>query len=125
MAETRLILDCEVTSGIQQSATYSLPRLIEIIDELPFEKRPSLIRGDCAFGNENTLTPLEVRNMKYLFKIKQTKRAKALTQFLTKSDGKWIDAGQGWEGIESSLQLSGWSKDRKVIRKRINYASLF
>lgn len=115
MAETRLILDCEVTAGIQQSATYSLPRLIEIIDELPLEKRPSLIRGDCAFGNENVLAPLEARNMEYLFKIKQTKRAKALTQFLTKSDEKWVDAGQGWEGIESSLQLSGWSKDRKVI----------
>jgi hypothetical protein len=115
MAETRLILDCEVTSGIQQSATYSLPRLIEIIDELPLEKRPSLIRGDCAFGNENILAPLEDRNMEYLFKIKRTKRAKALTQFLTKNNEKWINAGQGWEGIESSLELSGWSKNRKVI----------
>jgi hypothetical protein len=115
MAETRLILDCEVTSGIQQSATYSLPRLVEIIDELPPEKKPSLIRGDCAFGNENILNPLETRNMDYLFKIKQTKRAKALTQFLTKSKEKWENAGQGWEGIGSTLQLIGWSKDRKVI----------
>ena len=115
MAETRLILDCEVTSGIQQSATYSLPRLTELIDELTLEQRPSLIRGDCAFGNENTLAPLEDRNMNYLFKIKQTKRAKGLTQFLVKSNKHWVDAGQGWEGIGSSLLLSGWSKERKVI----------
>lgn len=115
MAETRLILDCEVTSGIQQSATYSLPGLVEFIDELPIEQRPSLIRGDCAFGNENVLAPLEDRNMEYLFKVKQTKRAKTLTQFLTKNSKNWIDAGQGWEGVGSSLQLSGWSKERKVI----------
>jgi hypothetical protein len=40
--------------------------LIEIIDELPVEKKPRLIRGDCAFGNENILEPLEARDMDYL-----------------------------------------------------------
>ena len=29
--------------------------------------------------------------------------------------GKWIEAGQGWEGIESTLQLSGWDHKRRVI----------
>jgi len=115
MAETRIILDSEVTSGIQQSATYSLPRLNEIIDELPPEKKPSLVRGDCAFGNEKVLGSLEARGVGYLFKMKQTKRAKSLTQFLTKSDKNWVNAGQGWEGINSSLQLSGWSKERNVV----------
>lgn len=115
MAETRLILDSELLSGTQQAATYSLPRLIEIIDELPLEKRPALIRGDCAFGNENVLRPLEERDLNYLFKIKQTKKAKKLTEFVTKSNKNWIDAGEGWEGIASTLELSGWSKERRVV----------
>lgn len=115
MAETRLILDSEVLPGTQQAAIYSLPRLIEIIDELPLEKRPMLIRGDCAFGNENVLKPLEDRNMGYLFKMKLTKKAKSLTKFLTGCKNNWVDAGQGWEGVTSTLQLSGWSKERQVI----------
>lgn len=115
MAETRLILDSEVLPGTQQAAKYSLPRLVEIIDELPLEKRPKLIRGDCAFGNENVLRPLEERGVGYLFKMKLTKKAKSLTKFLTTSGKKWEDAGQGWEGVASTLRLSGWSKDRRVI----------
>ena len=115
MAETRLILDSEVLSGTQQASKYSLPRLIEIIDELPIEKRPRLIRGDCAFGTENVLKPLEDRNVGYLFKMKLTKKAKSLTKFLTSSNRNWSDAGQGWEGVVSTLQLSGWDKERKVI----------
>ena len=74
MAETRLILDSEVLAGTQQAATYSLPRLLEIVDELPPEKKPSLIRGDCAFGNEKVLSSLEERELDYLFKVKLTKR---------------------------------------------------
>ena len=93
MAETRLILDSEVLPGTQSAAKYSLPRLIEIIDELPSEKRPRLIRGDCAFGNENVLKPLEDRGMGYLFKMKITKKAKSLTRFLSGNNKKWSDAG--------------------------------
>ena len=115
MAETRLILDSEVLPGTQQAAKYSLPRLIEIIDELPPEKRPRLIRGDCAFGNENVLSPLEDRGVGYLFKMKLTQKAKSLTKFLSSSRKKWVDAGQGWEGVASTLELSGWDKERRVI----------
>ncbi len=115
MAETRLILDCETLPGTQQAATYSLPRLIELIDELPQEKWPKLVRGDCAFGNENVLAPLEKRGVGYLFKMKMTQKAKSLTKFVSGSSNNWVDAGQGWEGVTSTLQLSGWSKERQVI----------
>ena len=27
----------------------------------------------------------------------------------------WEDAGQGWEGIEDTLALSGWSRARRVV----------
>lgn len=121
MAETRLILDSEVLSGTQQAAKYSLPRLIELIDELPVEKQPRLVSGDCAFGNENVLKPLEDRGVGYLFKMKLTKKARSLTKFLTGIKTDWVDAGQGWKGVGSTLILSGWSKERKVIvlRKKL------
>lgn len=115
MAETRLILDSEVLPGNQQAATYSLPRLVELIEELPLEQRPSLIRGDCAFGNEKFLSPLEHLKADYLFKVKLTKKAKALSQFMSKSSNSWVNAGQGWEGVESTLRLTGWTKERRVI----------
>src|SRR3974377_816159 len=35
--------------------------------------------------------------------------------------GGWKNAGQGWEGIKERLQLSGWSRARRVVllRRRI------
>ena len=121
MAETRLILDCEVAAGTHQAASYSMPRLLEIINELPPEKRPGLLRGDCAFGNDNVLTPLEEIGIDYLFKMKMTKRAKSLTQLVTNTRDDWADAGQGWEGVTSTLRLTGWTKERRmvVLRRRL------
>jgi hypothetical protein len=33
----------------------------------------------------------------------------------------WVNAGQGWQGAEATLRLSGWSRERRVIvmRRRI------
>ena len=115
MAETRLILDCELLPGKQHPSCYSLPRLIEIIDELPPHKRPKLVRGDCAFGNDNVISPLEERKIPYLFKIKQTKKVKDLRVLASRSEKHWIDAGQGWEGTKAKLRLTGWTKERNVV----------
>lgn len=95
MAETRLILDCELLPGNQHPSCYSLPRLIEMINELPVEKRPKLVRGDCAFGNDSVISPLEERKIPYLFKIKQTKKVKDLRILASQNENLWVDAGQG------------------------------
>lgn len=115
MAETRLILDNEILPGKQNAASYTLPRLLEIIDELPNGKKPALIRGDCAFGNEKVFGNLEARNINYLFKIKHTKKIKDLISILDNGANYWTNAGQGWEGIETKIKLMGWSKERKII----------
>lgn len=115
MAETRLILDCELLPGRQHPSCYSLPRLIEIIDELPSNKRPKLVRGDCAFGNDNVISPLEDRGISYLFKIKQTKKVKDLRSLASRNKKLWVDAGQGWEGTKAKLRLTGWTKERNVV----------
>src|SRR5205085_552520 len=122
MAETRLILDCEVQPGKQSAASYSLPGLLEIIDKLPEGKKPSLIRGDCAFGNERVLKDIEDRSIDYLFKVRQTKKVKELIDLCNRTKEDWTDAGQGWEGVGAELLLTGWSKKRRVIvlRRKMN-----
>ncbi len=115
MSTTRLILDCEVQPGTQGPSSYSMPRLLEMLDSWKPEERPSLIRGDSAFGNENILSELESRHIHYLFKLKQTKKVKDLINLSSKDDQAWVDAGKGWEGICSAILLSGWSRKRPVI----------
>ena len=34
------------------------------------------------------------------------------------SDASWSDAGQGWEGKETTLRLKGWSRQRRIILLR-------
>ena len=38
------------------------------------------------------------------------------------SGADWCDAGQGWQGAETRLRLSGWSRARRaiVLRRRVN-----
>ena len=113
MAETRLILDCEVMAGKQHASSYSLPWLLEFLKKAPKNKRPTLIRGDCAFGNDQFLTALESESVDYLFKLRQTKKVRQLNVLL--NSAVWTDAGQGWEGIASEIKLDGWEKKRRVI----------
>lgn len=119
IAGIRLILDSEVLSGKQSAAKYSLPRLLSLIDEMPEENKPTLVRGDCAFGTEHVLHDLETRNCNYLFKIKKTSGAKALIDLVSyESPEKWVDVGQGWSAIGGELKLLGWTKKRKVLIQR-------
>ena len=115
MAETRLILDCETLAGTCTASSYTMPRLLELLDGLSPEKRPSLIRGDCGFGNEPVLASLETRGIPYLLKVKQTKGVKALINLVNSNDSKWKDAGQGWEGVTPYLKLQGWTQTRRVV----------
>ncbi|MHB9139489.1 MAG: transposase, partial [Victivallaceae bacterium] len=54
--------------------------------------------------------------VKFLFKLKQSVNVKKLLEQLEKgSHDLWQDAGDGWHGYETSLQLMGWSRSRRVI----------
>ncbi|MBA2727561.1 MAG: transposase [Parachlamydiaceae bacterium] len=119
MAGTRLILDSEVFPGKQMAASYTLPRLLSLIDDLPEKNRPTLVLGDCAFGTERVLHDLESRKINYLFKIKKTQGVKALIDLVSyKAPEEWIDVGQGWSGIGGKLKLYGWTKERQVLIQR-------
>ena len=102
------------------AASYTAPCLWSLLDRIPRTQWPRFIRGDCAFGTDAVMSVAEEKGIPYLFKIKQTKNVKRLIEKLMLNQD-WEQAGQGWEGQESCLQLMGWSKSRRVIvlRKRV------
>jgi len=117
IANLRIVLDVEVQAGNQTASSYAQPELWELLDGLPEPSRPAFVRGDCAWGTERAMEGAEQRTIAYLFKLKQTTNVKKLIdRMIGKPD--WVDAGQGWQGLESELHLSGWTKKRRVVLLR-------
>lgn len=117
VANLRLCLGVEVLPGKQHSAKLGLPGLWRILDAMPRGHWPTMIRGDCAYGVETVLLQCEERGVPYLFKLKHSLNVKRLVQ-LCQHQSHWEDAGEGWECLESVLQLKGWSRRRRVILVR-------
>ena len=114
VANLRLVLDVEVQPGNQTAACFAQPGLWEFIDRLSPQARPAFVRGDCDWGNEGVMQEAEKRGMPYLFKLRKSVKVKALMEeaFYRRD---WMEAGQGWQGVEESLQLTGWTKRRRVL----------
>ena len=114
MAGLRLVLGVEVKAGNEHTGSHSLPGLLQVLDDLPPNRRPKIVRGDCGFGADTLMRPLEERQQGYLFKLKLTKNVKRLIERLF-HEHDWSDAGQGWEGKDSALRLTGWEAPRRVV----------
>ena len=114
VANLRLVLDAEVKGGKTQPAKYSLPGLMRLLLALPPEKRPQLVRGDSAFGNDPVMTELESIGQMYLTKLRQTAGVKRLIE-RNWSRQDWEDVDQGSEAVQAQLKLSGWSHARRVV----------
>ena len=114
VANLRLVLDAEVKGGKTQPAKYSLPGLMRLLKALPPEKRPQLVRGDTAFGNDPVMVELESIGQKYLTKLRQTAGVKRLIE-RNWSRQDWQDVGQGSEAVEAQLKLAGWAHARRVV----------
>ncbi len=77
-------------------------------------RKPKLVRGDNAFGNDAMMTALEERGQAYLFKLKLSKNVKRhIGSLFGQSD--WTHARQGWEGKDGELALTGWQAKRRVV----------
>ena len=114
MANTRLALTVEVMAGNETAPRHRMPGIWAWLDSLPPAERPALLRGDVAYGSESVMREAEAREQPYLSKLRLTKRVKGLVQKVFRSDD-WADAGQGWEGLDDTLTLSGWSRARRVV----------
>ena len=118
----RLVLDAVLTSGKQHTSGHAKAPLKRLLDELG-DHRPALLRGDCGYGNEDIIDICEERGLPYLLRLRKTKNVKRLIERLFKREdwGRASEATQGWQAIEDSIRLSGWSKARRVVvlRRRI------
>jgi hypothetical protein len=114
MAGLRLVVGAEVKAGNQHTGSHSLPGLLKMLDELPAQRRPKIVRGDCGLGAHPIMAALEQRGQPYLFKLKLSKNVKRHIERIFWEAG-WSDAGQGWQGKDGSLKLNGWNKPRRVI----------
>ncbi len=120
MSNLRLVLDVEVQSGKKTAASYSAPGLWGLLERIPKAHWPTLVRGDCDWGNEAILCDAEDRRVDYLFKVRQSKYVKALIYKLH-YEPCWEQTHDGWEARESHLQLKSWTCERRVVvmRRRI------
>ena len=114
MAGLRLVMGVEVKAGNEHSGSHSLPGRLKMLDELPADRRPKMVRGDCGFGSDGIMRELEGRVQPSLFKLRLSKNVKRHIECLFRVSG-WTDAGQGWEGMDSTLALTGWEAKRRVV----------
>ena len=114
MAGLRRVVGAEVKAGNQHSGSHSLPGLLKILDELPANRKPKIVRGDCGFGSDTFMVALEERQQPYLFKLRLSKNVKRHIERIF-WDAGWTDAGQGWHGKDGSLRLTGWEAARRVV----------
>lgn len=121
IANIRFALGVDVQSGKNIAGLYSASHLWKILDALPKTQWPRFIRGDISYGTENIMSETESRAAKYLFKVKCTRKIKALIKRNMEHNCQWEKVGCGFEGVEDIIQLQGWSKPRRVIilRKKI------
>jgi hypothetical protein len=121
IANLRLVLDVEVQAGNQHASKHSSPGLWELLHRLGRAHWPAFIRGDKDWGTEANMARAEQEGIEYLFKLRLTSGVKKLLERLMR-DTDWQEAGQGWQGAESSLRLSGWSRHRRVVvlRRRLS-----
>jgi hypothetical protein len=105
----RIVMDVEVQAGNQTAASFAQPELWSLLDGLPKSSHPRFLRGDCQWGTERAMAGAEQREIPYVFKLKQSPNVKKLIAKLMGHD-QWVDAGQKWEGLDTELQLSGWTK---------------
>lgn len=114
MGNTRLALGVEVAPGNQHAGKHVSIGLWKLLDGLPRELWPEFIRGDVSFGTEPIIHEAEERNLHYLTKLKLTSNVKkAINRLIDR--GEWVDAGHGFRGAESRIQLNGWTKSRRII----------
>src|SRR6516164_5689003 len=109
-----MVMDVEVAAGNETAASYAQPEWWSLLEEMPQAAHPKFLRGDCHGGNERAMEGAEPRGIAYLFKLKQSVHGK---KRIAKLFGKeqWMDAGQNWQGLDTQLRWSGWSRARRVV----------
>ena len=110
----RLALDVEVHPGKEHAAKHGLANVWRVLGRLPVHRRPWLLCGDANYGNERVMSECESHAQKYLFRLRGTTKVYQLIRAL-EQEGGWTRFADGSEAIEGQLQLTGWTRKRRVV----------
>jgi hypothetical protein len=121
LANLRLVLRVDVLPGDEYNVTHATDGLWDLVDHLGPARRPALLRGDNAWGIEPVMARAEQEKLAYLFRLRMTANVRRAMQRAMR-EAEWADAGQGWQGKETSLRLIGWSRHRRIVllRRKLN-----
>jgi len=122
VANLRISLGVEVRPGNEHAAARGLPQLWKTLGKLSRSQWPTFARGDAGYGSEAVMREFEERGLPYLFKLRHTPKVKGLVKEMMGLGALWQDCGDGWQALESQLQLKGWTRPRRVILVRENPA---
>jgi hypothetical protein len=111
----RLVMGVEVRPGKEHSGGCGMPGLWALLDTLPPQCRPRLLRGDVSYGSEQIMEQAERREQPYLFKLRRSAKVKTRFRELMAPGDGWNDAGDGWQAAECRLKLGGWTTERRCI----------
>jgi hypothetical protein len=103
-----------VRPGDEHTSKHSAPGLWALLDRLPRERWPALVRGDAHFGVEPIMAEAEAKGLPYLFKLRLTANVKRMIEKLAGTRA-WIDAGAGFQAKESFVRLTGCSRQRAIV----------
>lgn len=118
VANLRISLGVEIRPGNEHAAAKGLPGLWQTLEKLPRHQWPTFTRGDAGYGNEAIMLEHEDRLLPYLFKLRHTAKVKDLVQRMMRQGAAWQECGDGWQALESTLRLSGWSRSRRLVLVR-------
>jgi len=118
VANLRISLGVEVRPGNEHAATKGLPGLWQTLEKLPRHQWPTFTRGDCGYGSETVMLEHEARGLPYLFKMRHTTKVKELVIRMMRQGALWQNCGDGWQSLETTLRLSGWTRERRVVLVR-------
>lgn len=118
VANLRISLGVEVRPGKEHSAAKGLPGLWQTLEKLPRHQWPTFTRGDCGYGSEAVMLEHEERGLPFLFKLRHTNKVRELVSRMMRQGALWQDCGDGWQALETTIRLSGWTRQRRVILVR-------
>jgi Transposase DDE domain group 1 len=117
LSSLRRALRVDVLPGDGYNVANATDGLWALLDHLGPARRPALLRGDKLWGIERVMARAEQNDPAYLFRLRMTANVKrSLERAMQQSD--WADAGQGWQGKETTRRLVGWSRQRRTILLR-------
>jgi Transposase DDE domain group 1 len=118
VANLRISLGVEVRPENKRAAAKGLPELWEMLEKLPHDQWPTFSRGDSGYGCESIMLEHEERGLPYLFKLRHTPKVKELVVRMMRQGALWQDCGDGWQALETTLRLSGWTRERRIVLVR-------